>query len=415
MRGFHDRPVWAEVDMYHLAQNLSTIRRRVEPGTGIMAVVKANAYGHGAMPVARFLVREGVGHLAVAFAAEGTQLREGGITAPILVMGPNERAEAEELVTYDLTTSIDDLEMARALQAAALRLGRVAAVHLRVDLSGAGIGLPPESALRALRWLVEANGLRVDGVFTHLIHAYGGASAEAEAERDRFDRLLQSLREAGLTVPVCHAASSPAIIALPAASNYDLVRPGLMLYGLPPLPDHPEVDLKPVMSLKARLHAVDSRPAGAQTGYPHRSETLAESLRIGTVPLGYADGLFLFFLEKGEVLVRGRRVPFLGRAMMDRLLIDLTGVPEAQPGDEVVLIGEQGGERITPVEVAERAGIGALNTECLTLLSDRVPRFYHYPEEGGKGGAQSGEAGPENPSAAPDPTVWVIRAESGSR
>jgi len=409
MRGFQNRPVWAEVDMGNLAQNLNSIYPRLEPGTGIMAVVKADAYGHGAVPVARFLVKQGVDHLAVAIAAEGIQLREAGIEVPILVLGPSEPAEADELIRYGLTTSIEHLEMASALQAAALRLGMTATVHLRVDLTGAGVGLSPESAMGSLEALRKSDGLRVEGIFTHLIHAYGGASPEAEAEREGFERLVQGLEQAGLTIPVRHASSSPAILTLPTA-GYQYVRPGLMLYGLPPLPEKPEIDLQPVMSLKARLHAVDPRPAGAQAGYAHRSATLTEPVRVGTVPIGYADGFYLFFLEKGEVLVRGRRVPVLGRATMDRLLIDLSAVPEAAPGDEVVLFGQQGGEQISPVELAERAGIGALNTECLTLLSDRVPRYYRYPEEGGEGGAADPKAEPGDPPADPAPAVWIIRA-----
>ena len=367
-----DRPTRAVIDLHALTHNYAEVTRRIG-GRKVLAVVKAEAYGHGAVPVARHLAGLGAHMFGVALVEEGRDLRDAGIMAPILVMGPVFPEQAGAIVKGKLTPVVYTLANARALSDAAAGAGSTLAVHVKIDTGMGRIGLSPEEAVDFIVTAGKLPGLVVEGLMTHFADADLRDKAFASAQMDRFESLIRLLEAKGIAIPLRHAANSAAVLEYGRAL-LNMVRPGLMLYGYNPLESGFSADLHPVLSLITRVAFLKKVPAGVPISYGRTFVTRRESL-IATIPVGYADGYSRGLSNKGEAIVRGVRVPVAGRVCMDMTMLDVTGVPGVAQGDEVVLIGGSGNERITADDIAARTG--TISYEVLCGISGRVPRIVH--------------------------------------
>jgi alanine racemase len=365
-----DRPTKALIDLSALAHNFRHVLERSE-GRKVLAVVKAQAYGHGAVQVSRRLLGLGADMLGVALVEEGRELRAAGMTAPILVMGAVFPDQAEEIARLHLAPAVYSLRVAHALSAAGKKLGARVPVHVKIDTGMGRIGIPPEAALGFIQELKSLTGIDVQGLMTHFADADLRDKRFSSKQMDRFEALLKSLDAERIVVPLRHAANSAALLDYRRAL-FTMVRPGLMLYGYDPFGAMGR-DLRPVLSLVTRIAFLKKVPAGIPISYGRTFITKRESL-IATIPIGYADGYVRGLSNRGEALVRGVRVPVAGRVCMDMCMLDVTDVPAVCEQDEVVLLGAQGPERITADGVAERAGTIAY--EVLCGISSRVPRLY---------------------------------------
>ena len=365
-----DRPTRAEIDLQALTHNYAEVTRRIG-GRKVLAVVKAQAYGHGAVPVARHLAGLGAHMFGVALVEEGKDLRDAGITAPILVMGPVFPEQAEVLIRESLTPVVYSLPVAKALSDAAGSAGRTVPVHVKIDTGMGRIGLTPEAAVDFITTISTLPGVVVEGLMTHFADADLRDKKFAAVQLDRFESLIGSLEAKGITIPLRHAANSAAVLEYDRAL-LTMVRPGLMLYGYDPLENRGAVDVRPVLSLVTRIAFVKKVPAGVPISYGRTFVTERESL-IATIPIGYADGYSRGLSNRGEAIVRDKRVPVAGRVCMDMTMLDVTGVPGVAAGDEAVLIGSRGNERITADDIAAKTGTIAY--EVLCGISGRVPRI----------------------------------------
>ncbi len=362
------RPARASIDLDALARNLARIRARVEPA-GILAVVKADAYGHGAVPVARRLAAEGIAGFCVAFAGEGVALRAAGIEAPILVLGPAQPEEPEVYRRYDLIPTVSDLERLELWQGWARTQSIVQRVHLKVDTGMTRLGLRPDQLPVALERLRGSKSLELAGLLSHLAEADEPASEANPRQSARFAELAALLTDDERRRVELHLANSSGALYLEGV-NYSRVRVGLALFGVDPT--GAESDLEPVMQVEARVVALRDVDAGARVGYGGTWQAKRPS-RLAVVPLGYGDGYPWRLSNRSSVLVRGRRAAVVGRVSMDMLVADVTGL-RAELGDPVVLMGRQGEERITAWDLARAAGTIPWETLCLFGL--RLPRHY---------------------------------------
>ncbi len=369
-----DELIHATIDLTAIDQNLQALRGLTRPPTRVMAVVKANAYGHGAVKVAKAAVAAGADALGVARVGEAVALRREGIGIPILVFGHTPAGRAAELIEHDIAGTVHGVEGARALSDAARGLGGRVEVHVKIDTGMGRIGLQAEDT-DAARTVFELPGLRPTGIYTHF------ASADSEDKtfaRRQIKRFQDSVRRLMPHFPpetsiIRHAANSAAIIDLPEA-HFDLVRPGLSLYGLYPSPhQRARVDLRPAMTLVSRIVHLKQVPAGFPVSYGSTYIT-AEPTAIATVPVGYADGYDRLLSSRGRMLVRGTYAPVVGRVCMDQTMIDVGQIPEAAVGDEVVIIGRRGTGEVSADEIADLTG--TINYEVVSTLTARVQRRY---------------------------------------
>ncbi|MBI2845092.1 MAG: alanine racemase [Chloroflexi bacterium] len=376
-----DRPTWVQIDLGAIANNLREIKRRVGEGVGILATIKADAYGHGAVKVARALLANGASMLGVATLSEALVLRKAEITAPVIVLGYTPAWQARTAVLNKVTTTVFSLDVARALSRAAVALNSQVKVHIKIDTGLGRLGLLPQEALDFVRQIRNLRNLIIEGIFTHFAvaddpHARStpGWGREYTAQQlQTFTAIIQQLEKEGIKIPLVHAANSAAIFTLPD-SHFNMVRPGIAIYGLDPSPQVPcPPGFRPTMTFKTQIAQVKELPARSYIGYGSTYST-ERPMRIAVLPVGYGDGFRRGPQNWGEVLVRGKRAPVVGRVSMDQSTIDVTHIPEARQGDEVVLIGEQGGERITAEEVAER--LGTINYEVVSEILARVPRVH---------------------------------------
>ncbi len=364
---------WAEIDLDAIAANVRAFCRHVGPSVQVIAVVKANAYGHGAEQVAKAALEAGATRLAVHRAIEGVELRQAGIQAPILIMGYTPPAAAALIVDWRLTPSLMTLEFARALSAAAGAAGTTVPVHIKVDTGMSRYGLLPEEVLAFARESTELSGLQLEGVFTHFATADSADGTHVNNQLRQFQSVLTSLRAAGIEVPLAHAANSAATMRLPEA-HLDAVRPGVALYGLDPSEEWaPVFPLVPALTLKSRVSRVRDLSAGAAISYG-RTFVAPRRMRVALVPVGYGDGYHRIISNRGAVLIGGQRAPILGRICMDQFVVDVTDIPGVCQDDEVVLVGRQGQGWIRAEEVATWSG--TVNYEVTTSLLPRVTRVY---------------------------------------
>jgi alanine racemase len=370
----------ATVSLDAVAANLRAVQallaRQASPAPGIIAVVKANAYGHGAAAVARTLEGAGAAMLACADIEEGIALRQAGVTCPVLVFGALSVSDLDGLIDFHLTPTLSTPAAARALASLGARRGVRIGCHLKIDTGMNRLGFRHDNLRRTLPEVLASPHLRVEAVATHFATAEAVESPFLEEQRLRFERALAALGAMGLTGARRHAANSAAMLR-DRRTWYDWVRPGLVLYGVVPPPlAAADLPLRPALSLVSRIVAVKGVRAGEGSGYGLR--WTAEGPRtIAIVPAGYADGLDTRLSGRGVVLVRGRRVPIVGSVCMDMLTVDVTGL-DVSPGDDVVLIGRQGTDEITAREVA--GAIGTIPWEVVCRLGSRIERKYEPGE-----------------------------------
>lgn len=363
----------AHVNLASLVHNLSQIRQRLSGSCDILAIVKANAYGHGAVETARALVQHGISRLAVVSVKEGMALREAGMTAEIVVLGSLGDEQLAEAVAFRLTPVISDSRQLPVVAAAAAAKDLLLPIHIKVDTGMGRLGLSPEEVPSVLDRIRTWKSLRVEGLMTHLADADGKTVEQTERQLAVFRKTLELLRQRGLDVPLIHAANSAAIVRYPDA-HFSLVRPGIMLYGYHTLPTSvPAPDLRPVLTLKTVIAQLRTVQPGTAVSY-NGTFVASRITRIAVLPIGYADGYSRRLSNRGVVLVHGRRAPIVGLVCMDMTMVDVTDIPQAQTGDEVILIGRQGQEAIWANEVAEWTG--TIPYEVLCCIGPRVPRIY---------------------------------------
>lgn len=368
------RPAWAEINLDHIAHNIGLFRKQVGPVTKIMAVVKADGYGHGARKVAETALQAGASSLAVAFVDEAVDLRKAGIKAPIQILGYTDPSLFAKIIQYNLTPTIFGLDTAEQFSSQAREHKAVLPVHIKVDTGMGRVGLLPEEALEVITRVAFLDGLKIEGLFTHLAAAEESDKSYTAEQLLLFNRILDGCLERGISFPLIHAANSAAALNHPT-SRFNTIRLGLSMYGHYPAAEMQEIEpeLKPALSFKSRVILVKKVPAGSAISYGCTYYTSRESL-IATIPVGYADGYSRLLSNKGRVIIRGCRVPLVGAICMDQMMVDVTDVPGVRLGDEVVLYGRQGSEEIKVEEAAEL--IGTINYELLCAVSKRVPRYY---------------------------------------
>lgn len=361
-------PSRIEIDAAALAGNVRRLKAHIGSHVGLMAVVKANAYGHGAVTVARAALANGADCLAVANMAEALELRRAGIAAPILILSYMPTVAVSQAIQQDIRVSLFDLEQARPMQEAAQKAGGQLKIHIKIDSGMGRLGLLPEETPALRRRLPSMPQLEIEGIYTHFARADEDPAYTA-AQLTAFKAALASLQAGGLRFKYIHAANSAAVIASPD-SYFNLVRPGLLLYGLQPTRQLRLAGLRPVMSWKTAIAQVKTLPAGAAVGYGgHRTR---QQETIAVLPVGYADGLRRLPPTWRQALVHGKRAPLIGQVSMEKTTIKVSHIPNVRAGDEAVLMGRQGGEEISADEIAD--WLGTVHYEIVAAIAPRAPR-----------------------------------------
>ncbi len=354
---------WVEVDLSAIAENARHFAQHISSDVGMMPEVKADAYGHGAIAVSRTLLDNGCRRLAVATVLEGEELRVSGIMAPIHILGASLPEEIEPALRNDLTLSLHDMGLAELISAEALNQNKTARVHLKIDTGMGRLGVLPENVLAAAQKIIELPCLSLEGIFMHFADASDESYSHSQLER--FNKAISNLEEAGIDVPVKHAASSIGAILYPEA-HFNLIRPGAGIYGFhSPGWVNSEFPVAPAMSWYCVVIQVKDYPAGLSLGY-NRTFTTRRPTRIAVLPVGYADGYLIAFSNKAEVLINGKRAPVVGMISMDYAMVDVTEMTDVTVGTKVTLVGKDGDNRITVEELAAHANtIPYIITTCL--------------------------------------------------
>jgi alanine racemase len=386
------------VDLGAIAHNVKQLKNLLSPETQFIAVVKADAYGHGAIQIARTVLENGADWLAVARICEAVELREAGIEAPILLFGYVLPDQVPYLAAHDIRVTLTCLESARIIAAAAQGGSPPLKVHIKVDTGMGRLGIlhdhftppdrfvePENSPISPLQCSEEIlaihalNGIEIEGIYTHLANADARDKAHTQRQTSRFGCLVEELAQKGLTPPMIHAANTAALIDIPQA-HFTAVRPGIAIYGLWPSgeTDHTRVALKPAMSIRSNIVHLKKVSKGFKISYGSTHVTQKPTC-IATIPIGYADGYNRQLSGRGEMIVRGSRAPITGRVCMDFTMIDVGHIPDCQTGDEVVIMGSQGNQTISADELAST--IGTINYEITASLTKRMPICYRHPGE----------------------------------
>ena len=369
------RPTVCLVDLNAVGWNFRQIRSKVGCQVKVLSMVKANGYGHGAAAIAKILADEGSDAFGVATLEEGVELRQARIRTPILVLAGAYPDQVDQFFDNSLTPVIHALTSLEELDTIVHGRKKALNVHLKVDTGMGRIGLPAAEVDSWLPKMTKLKALKIEGVFSHFSHAESVEGNYTQQQLRIFQSVVERLRAEGVSPSLVHLANSAATITLPAA-YFDMVRPGLILYGIyPSAAMASQMCLKPVLSWKTRILQLKKVSAGSSISYGQTFVTKRESL-IATLPLGYADGYPRLLSNRGEVLVSGKRAPVAGRVCMDLTMIDVTDIEKTQPGDEVVLLGRQGDAEISADEMA--AWANTISYEILTSISNRVPRIYHH-------------------------------------
>jgi alanine racemase len=369
------RPAYAEINLDNLANNIREVRRLAGKEAQVMAVIKADGYGHGATRIAQTLLDNGANRLAVAVLDEAIELRKAGFEVPIFVLGYTQPERAEEVVKYDLEQSVYSFETAEALSKNAMIQKKTVLVHIKVDTGMGRIGLQADKdSVEIIKNIHALPGLEIKGIFTHFAVADEVDKSYTQMQFEKFKWICSELETQGINIEIKHCGNSATIIDLPDM-HLNMVRAGIMLYGLAPSTDVMlnKLELKEVMSLKVRISHVKEIEAGQSVSYG-RKFIADKKVKIASLPIGYADGYTRMLSGKAEALVKGKRVPVVGRICMDQCMIDVTGIDDIKVGDEVVLFGQQGDSFISIDEVAEK--LGTINYEIVCMISRRVPRVY---------------------------------------
>ncbi|AXA35470.1 MAG: alanine racemase [Candidatus Hydrogenedentota bacterium] len=364
---------WVEVDLGAIVHNFRLVKSLVSPSTRVFAVVKADAYGHGAVPVAKALVKAGADRLCVARVEEALELRAAGVASPIQVFAPPLDGQAESLVRAGCIAVVCAREHVEALAGRARALRQQVAIHVKVDVGMGRLGIAPTDTLEFLRMLMRYPELQVEGIMSHLPCADTPPADITKQHIATFDQVRAEVLASGFNVPMFHLANSAATMDFPEA-HFDAVRPGIILYGQYPSADvQRRLPLRPAMTLKSRIVYLKDVPPGQGLSYGHTYITKQPS-RIATIPLGYADGYPRHASNRTVMHVRGVPARVVGRVCMDLTLLDVTHIPETQLGDEVVAFGK-GAQSFLPVEIVANA-IGTIGYELTTRIGKRLPRYY---------------------------------------
>ncbi len=369
----NDTITWAEIDLDAIAHNAAALKARAGGHIELMVTVKANAYGHGAVPVARAALEGGATRLAVARTLEGVELRQAGLTVPILIMGYTLPAEARRIVRWNLTPTVNTWDQATALSTAAGESDKVVPIHVKVDTGMGRFGLLPGEVVDFVRAISRLPGLRLEGLYTHFAIADAADKTYTHRQFKTYMDVVTQLKEAGFSFPLKHVANSAATLDLPEMA-LDMVRCGIALYGLHPSSEvAPAVPLRPAMTLKSRVARVRTLPPGSSISYGC-TYTTTRPTPVALVPVGYGDGYHRILSNKGQVLIHGQRAPIVGRVCMDQFVVDVSDIPEVRQDDEVVVFGRQGEAEITAEEVARWAQ--TINYEVTTSILPRVTRVF---------------------------------------
>jgi len=368
------RPVWAEINLDNLAYNIRQVRKYTDKDASVMAIIKANGYGHGAVDIARTFLDNGADRLGVAILSEAIELRKSNITEPILILGYTPSSQFEKIIEYNLTQTIYNYEEAKLLSQKAVELGKEALIHIKIDSGMGRIGfLPIDESKEDILNISKLPNIKIEGIFTHFAKADEIEKSHVRGQFEKYMEFVNILESMGLNIPIKHVSNSAGIIDLPEFS-LNMVRAGIMLYGLYPSDevDKEKIKLKPAMSLKAKISHIKIVPPGTGISYGQIFTTKGES-KIGTIPLGYADGFTRLLTGKAQVYINHKIAPIVGKICMDQCMIDLTNVEDVKVGDEVVIFGyEEGHPHVD--EIA--AKIGTINYEIVCMISRRVPRVY---------------------------------------
>ncbi len=367
-----ERPTKAIIHLNALRHNYRVIKNAAGDSE-IMAIVKANAYGHGDIEVTKVLKEEGVRHFGVALVEEGIRLREKGIKENIYILSGIIKGQEREIVNFGFIPLISDIETAERFSKVAGKMNKLSEVHLKIDTGMGRLGFLPWQADVFFKRLKKIKNVKVTGIASHFSDLAGSDREFAREQLRIFNNVIAVGIRHGFIFKWIHIANSAAIFLLPQA-RFNLVRPGIALYGYPPF-DGCNESLKPVMELKTGIIYLKRVPPGYSISYGRTFYTKRESL-IATIPIGYADGMNRLLSNKGEVLIKGKRAPVIGRVCMDLTMIDVTEIDRVKVGDEVVIIGRQGRDSITALEIADK--IGTITYEVLSGISSRVLRRYTY-------------------------------------
>lgn len=368
------RPVWAEINLDNLSHNIREVRRVTKEGVMVTAVIKADGYGHGAVEIAKVLLENGADRFAVATLSEAIQLRKNYSETEILILGYTPSDSFEEVLDYNITQTLYTLKQALELNSAALKKEKIHKIHIKIDTGMSRLGMKVcEQTLLDIEKINKLSNLDIEGIFTHFAVADELDKEFTYRQVEKFNYIIEELENKGINIPIKHVSNSASIIDLPDL-NYNMVRAGIMLYGLYPSGDvdKSRVELREVMSLKARLSHVKEVEAGTGVSYGLKYKT-DKTETIGTIPLGYADGFTRLYSFAANGIVNGEKRPIVGRICMDQCMINLTGI-DAKIGDEVILFGKKEGISISIDEVASY--INTINYEVVCMINKRVPRVY---------------------------------------
>jgi alanine racemase len=367
------RPTIAEIDLTAIAHNIAAIRKKVIPAE-VMAVVKANAYGHGACEVARTALQNGATWLGVALVEEGIELRKHGFTAPILIFAGELEFQIEEALNYNLQISITSPDIIPVLRQTAQRLHKRAIVHIKVDTGMGRVGIAWNNAADIIQHIYSIPEIHIQGLYTHFATSDERDKSYARYQNECFRTVIRELEKLDIRIPVIHAANSGAILDMPD-TYFTLVRPGIMIYGYYPSDETTEsVAIRPAMTFKSRVSQIKQVPADTSISYGRTYKTTAQT-HIATVAAGYADGYNRRLSNRAHVLIREKRYPVVGRVCMDLLMCDLGATTDVCVGDEVVLFGQQGDQQITIEELCTL--LDTIPYEVCCWVSGRVPRVYY--------------------------------------
>lgn len=368
------RPVWAEINLDNLENNIKEIRR-VAKSKDIIAVIKADGYGHGALDIAPTLLQNGATKIAVAAISEAVELRKGGINCPVMILGFTPPTFAEKIVDYDIEQTVYTYDLAKAISEAAQRKNKNAEIQIAVDTGMGRIGfLPDETSVNEVYKISKLPNIIIEGLFSHFASADEKNKEYTMLQVEKYNWFYNKLTEKGIHISTRHVANSAAIIDLPEI-HYDAVRPGIILYGYYPSDevDKKKISLKPVMTVKADVVNVKTIEPGQYVSYGRKFRAERRSV-IATLPVGYADGYTRLLFNKAKVIVNGRFAPVVGRICMDQCMIDITDAGEVNVGDEVILLGESSGLKFNADDIAKT--LGTINYEVTCAIGKRVPRVY---------------------------------------
>ena len=368
--------VYAEIDMDAIAENFRVMHERISPKTKMVAVIKTDGYGHGAVPIARMIQPEDyIWGFAVATMTEAMILRKNQITKPVLILGYTFEEDYEDLIRYEIRPVVFKLDMAKELSQAAVQLKKTLSIHIGLDTGMSRIGFSDtEESIKTIREIASLPGIRIEGMFTHFAKADELDKAPANRQFERYMHFAHRLEEAGVAIPLKHVSNSAALMEL-ADMNLDLVRAGISIYGIYPSEEvsRDSMKLTPAMSLHSRIVYIKEIETGTQISYGG-TFTAPHPMRIATIPVGYGDGYPRMLSNKGFVLIHEKRARILGRICMDQFMVDVTDIPEAQELDEVILVGRRGNEEITVDELGDLCG--RFSYEFICDIGKRVPRIY---------------------------------------